>query len=145
MTKLATCYWHSVEFGLVKQLNETTGMEDIKAYGAGLLSSFGELHYSCKDYKFITEEEKLQMNKEGIQLPQRIPWDPNIASITSYPITTYQPTYFVAENFMDAKKKMRQFCEKLPKPFYARYNALTESVWVDRAVRCNSKVVTMSE
>jgi len=30
---------------------------------------------------------------------------------------------------------MRKFCEQLPKPFNAKYNTLTNSIWVDRAVK----------
>jgi phenylalanine-4-hydroxylase len=113
--RLAHCYWYTVEFGLLKERG------DLKAYGAGLLSSFGEMNHAIN-------------NKDGDDAPRHLPWDPAVASVTSYPITTYQPTYFVAESFSDAKHKLREFSGTLPKPFYARYNPMTQSVWVDRAL-----------
>jgi phenylalanine-4-hydroxylase len=113
--KLATCYWHTVEFGLLKE----DGV--VKAYGAGVLSSFGEMKNACVD---PTRQDA----------PKYLPWDPEVASKTEYPITTYQPTYFVAESLGDAKNKLINFSKTLNKPFYARYNSLTNSIWVDRAV-----------
>jgi hypothetical protein len=62
-----------VEFGLLKEKGE------LKAYGAGLLSSFGEMGHAI-------------MN-EGEDAPARLPWDPKVASTAAYPITSYQPTY----------------------------------------------------
>mmetsp|Transcript_24403 Transcript_24403/g.35855 ORF Transcript_24403/g.35855 Transcript_24403/m.35855 type:complete len:437 (-) Transcript_24403:146-1456(-) len=118
--KLAACYWHSVEFGLLKENGE------VKAYGAGLLSSFGELEYSCSpDRPAGGTDER----------PELRPWDPKEAGMTQFPITCYQPIYFVAESLGDAKDKMRNYCEHVKKPFHARYNPLTSTVWVDRAVK----------
>ena len=109
--RLARCYWFSVEFGLVREEG------DVRAYGAGLLSSFGELEH--------VRSGTAQMK----------PWQPEIAAEQPFPITRYQPLYFVAESLHDAKVRMRDFCESLPRPFYARYDVATESIWVDRAVR----------
>ncbi len=72
-------YWFTVEFGLCKEDG------NVKAYGAGLLSSFGELKYS------LGEDEK--------QKPEYRAFDPSVTALTKYPITQYQPAYFVAESF----------------------------------------------
>lgn len=102
--KLATLYWFTVEFGLCKQDGKP------KAFGAGLLSSFGELTYCLSDQ------------------PTILPFDPEATALQKYPITTYQPTYFLAESFDDAKEKLRNWAKKIPRPFSVRYNAYTQSV-----------------
>lgn len=102
--KLATIYWFTVEFGLCKQGNE------VKAFGAGLLSSFGELEYCLSDK------------------PEKRPFDPFVACNQKYPITEYQPVYFVAESFKDAKNKVIDFAASLKRPFSIRYVPLTQSV-----------------
>lgn len=111
--RLARCYWYSVEFGLVRENGRR------KAYGAGLLSSFGELEHACRDDTTATFA----------------PWDPTEAAARPYPITQYQPHYFVAASLQDAKTKMQAFCETLPRPFHARYNSAARAIWVDRVVR----------
>jgi len=98
--RLATCYWFSVEFGLCMQDAER------KAYGAGLLSSFGEMEYACAPYRPAGGESAY---------PEYRPWDPAKAATTEYPITKYQPVYFVAESLADAKHKMRDYCATLHK------------------------------
>lgn len=120
VVKLARCYWHSVEFGLCKEEGKH------KAYGAGLLSSFGELEYACKERGPDDEHKKC---------PEIKPWDPAVAAVQDFPITSYQPVYFLADSLPDAKLKMRKFCESLPRPFFALYNEQTESVHIDRPVR----------
>ncbi|XP_048464004.1 phenylalanine-4-hydroxylase [Rhincodon typus] len=104
--KLATVYWFTVEFGLCKQNNE------IKAYGAGLLSSYGELQY-C-----LTNEPEVRA------------FDPETTHTQIYPITKFQPVYFVAESFEDAKEKVRKFAATISRPFSVRYNAYTQSIEV---------------
>ncbi|KAJ8007044.1 hypothetical protein DPEC_G00113490 [Dallia pectoralis] len=104
--RLATVYWFTVEFGLCKQGSE------IKAYGAGLLSSFGELQY-C-----LTDKPEIQ------------PFDPLKTSLQKYPVTEFQPIYFVAESFDDAKDRVRKFADTIPRPFLVRYNAYTQSIEV---------------
>jgi phenylalanine-4-hydroxylase len=127
--RLATCYWFSVEFGLCRQNGE------MRAYGAGLLSSFGELEYACSPTRPAGGEAAF---------PEYRPWDPARACQASYPITKYQPAYFVAESLKDAKARMRAFCETgLSRRFLVTYDPATQSVAADRAIVRGEYVVTL--
>uniref|UniRef100_A0A8C6IWG0 Uncharacterized protein n=1 Tax=Melopsittacus undulatus TaxID=13146 RepID=A0A8C6IWG0_MELUD len=92
--KLATVYWFTVEFGLCKQ-NGT-----IKAYGTGLLSSYGELMYALSNE------------------PEYKPFDPEVTAVHPYQDQAFQPVYFIVESLEDAK------------PFPLHYNPFTSSVEV---------------
>uniref|UniRef100_A0A803YNP8 phenylalanine 4-monooxygenase n=1 Tax=Meleagris gallopavo TaxID=9103 RepID=A0A803YNP8_MELGA len=104
--KLATVYWFTVEFGLCKE------GDSLKAYGAGLLSSFGELQY-CLSSK-----------------PEIRPLVLENTSVQNYSVTEFQPVYFVAESFNDAKEKLRKFAQTIPRPFSVRYNPYTQRIEV---------------
>ncbi|KAG8439428.1 hypothetical protein GDO86_005585 [Hymenochirus boettgeri] len=103
---LSTVYWFTVEFGICKQEGK------LKAYGAGLLSSFGELKY-C-----LTEK------------PEFRTFEPEKTALQKYPITEFQPVYYIAESFEDAKEKIRKFSTTIPRPFSVRYNPYTQSIEV---------------
>ncbi len=75
---LSRLYWYTVEFGLI----ETPA--GIRAYGAGILSSGGELPY-CVD----SDE------------PDRIGFDLLRIMRTRYKIDTYQESYFVIREFRE--------------------------------------------
>jgi len=104
IVKLATCYWFTVEFGLCKQNGE------LKAYGAGLLSSFGELEW-CLSGK-----------------PELRPFEPAKTGEQAYPITEHQPVYFVTEGFEDAKQKMIDYAATISRPFGVRYDPYCQSI-----------------
>jgi phenylalanine-4-hydroxylase len=110
ITQLARCYWFSVEFGLCEQDGER------KAYGAGLLSSFGELEHSMSE------------------VPEVRPWDPFAAAQQEYPITTYQPIYYSATSFTEAKKQMVEFANSFARQFHVRYDPYSCSIEVDSNV-----------
>ncbi len=73
---LARLYWYTIEFGLVK----TPG--GIRAYGAGLISSGGELAYCVTD-----------------PAPKRLVFNLEQALRTDYQIDRYQTTYFIIDSF----------------------------------------------
>ena len=57
-----------------------------------------------------------------------------------YPITKYQPKYFVAESFESAKLKLREYASTLDRPFDIAYNPFTQRVEVLDSI---SKVQTV--
>ena len=95
--QLSRLYWYTIEFGLMAQA------DGLRAYGAGILSSSGELQYA------ITSRE-----------PQRIQLDLRRAMRTRYKIDSYQQTYFVIDSFDQL------FAMTAPDftPLYAGINAL---------------------
>jgi phenylalanine-4-hydroxylase len=94
---LARLYWYTIEFGL---MNTPQG---VRAYGAGLLSSGGELAYSVMD-------DKPARKKFALELALR----------TDYQIDKYQTTYFVIDSF---EQLMRETAPDFA-PIYARLRAL---------------------
>ena len=75
---LARLYWYTVEFGLI----ETT--MGLRAYGAGILSSGGEIGYCITN-----------------PTPNRIGFDVMRIMQTRYKIDTFQETYFVIKSLQE--------------------------------------------
>ncbi|XP_046327627.1 tryptophan 5-hydroxylase 1-like [Haliotis cracherodii] len=118
VSKLATCYFFTIEFGLCKQDGE------LRAYGAGLLSSIGELRHALTDKA------------------EKIAFEPVRTSTQECLITTFQDVYFYTDSFEEAKERMRQFASTIKRPFAVRYNPYTHSVDVLNSTRCIATVVS---
>lgn len=81
---LARLYWHTVEFGLIRQ------GDGLKLYGAGIVSSYGESRFALDDPS-----------------PDRIGFDLERVMRTRYRIDDYQQTYFVIDSFADLLRQTR--------------------------------------
>lgn len=76
-------FWFTLEFGVVREDGE------LKTYGAGLLSSYGE----------IVEFRDAEVH----------PWDLGVMGATDYDITTYQPLLFAAPSFPEMVDRLGEF------------------------------------
>lgn len=133
---LATNYWFTVEFGLCREHGA------VKAFGAGLLSSFGEIEWACSSQP--SEECRRNGGLDvAVPVPEKVDYDPFRAATQQYPITTYQPLYFVAESLGAVKDRIRDFCDSLHRPFFPQYDPLTQNVLPSKAVRRLSRTSTV--
>jgi phenylalanine-4-hydroxylase len=87
--QLATLYWFTIEYGVLRTKGE------LRAYGAGLLSSFGELEHAISGK------------------PEIRPFDPWKAKSTAYPITSYQPLLWSVESIGEAFEKIDEFVRSM--------------------------------
>jgi len=96
---LSRLYWYTIEFGLIRQ------KDGLRAYGAGILSSPGELQYAVESPE-----------------PQRLPLDIERVMRTRYKIDSYQQTYFVIDSFQELFDKTAPDFT----PIYERVKAMPE-------------------
>ena len=79
---LSRLYWYTIEFGLLRERGE------VRAYGAGILSSAGELAHSVRSNKPVRRDLR---NTDDL-----------LACMAStYKIDSYQHQYFVIDSFDD--------------------------------------------
>lgn len=102
--KFATLYWFTVEFGLCKENGE------LRAYGAGTLSSYGELQHALSD------------------APDQLPFDPKSTAVQEYTDDDLQPIYFYVESFDDMMQKMRSYAAGIYRTSEVRYDPYTQSI-----------------
>lgn len=112
---LARLFWYMVEFGLIRENG------NIKAYGAGMLSSATETAYS------VTSPE-----------PQRLRFDLARVMSTDFRIDAFQETYFVLESYDELFAAMKQ-------PFALLYRQLLATPAIPaRTIRAGDSVVTIA-
>ncbi len=100
LEKLARLYWYTVEFGLIRERG------DLKLYGAGIVSSFGESIFALDDPS-----------------PNRIAFNLDRVMRTDYRIDDYQQSYFVIDGFEELR---HQTADADFAPIYARLSGQSD-------------------
>jgi len=140
IVRLANIYWFTVEFGLVKNMQPDPFDSDpgsrVKVMGAGILSSFGEMEWSASAQP---SEECRQMggiarDYPALSKPALREFMPEDAAVQPYPITTYQPMYFVGESLRSMKDLIGDYCDRMDKKFYPVYDPITGTLNPSRHV-----------
>jgi phenylalanine-4-hydroxylase len=81
---LSRLYWYTIEFGLLRE--QAAGGEQLRAYGAGILSSGGELAHSITS----AAPQRVSLRTQAHLLS---------CMACTYKIDTYQQQYFVIDSF----------------------------------------------
>lgn len=104
--RFATLYWFTVEFGLCRERGQ------VKCYGAGLLSSYGEMEHALESGR-----------------PALKDFVPEETAVETYDDAEYQVVYYVAQSFDDAKLKIKQYTDKhLKRDFEIAYDPFSCSI-----------------
>ena len=139
ISRLASIYLYSVEFGLVRDV--ASGGE-LKAFGAGLLSC-NEIVYACtteqrarldssRDVSVMSPESdgkstcSISSREDALKLfpqlsfeyaqstyAQILPFDCNAVANQSFAVTTYQSKYFVCDSISACRNSIREYCNQL--------------------------------
>jgi phenylalanine-4-hydroxylase len=88
LARLERVYWYTLEFGLARERDE------VKAYGAGLLSSYGELGGF---------ESRSKLEPFDLEKVSRTPYDP----------TNYQKVLFVVPSFRQMAREVGDWLEEV--------------------------------
>lgn len=107
IAQLATCYWFSVEFGVIEE-------DRRRIYGAGILSSVNEIKNAIRADAEIRQ------------------FEPEVACTVPYPVTTLQSFYFNARSFKQMKELMCTYALGIRRGFSLLYNPTNHSVRTDR-------------
>lgn len=91
LIQLGRLYWFTVEFGLIEESGEA------KAFGAGLLSSYGELEHAFSNH---VERRKFDLNR---------------VIDTPYDYSEMQPVLYVIPSYVYLKEATREFIARFGK------------------------------
>ena len=79
-------------------------------------------------YCYLQQQQQQQKQYCLTKESECRPFEPEKTAVQDYPITKFQPIYFVADSFKSAKDKMSAYAQTIPRPFSIRYNPYTQTI-----------------